>query len=304
MKSKKINLEISDIQRLAIEALFSDEYLLSKIVLKGGNALVHAHKILDRTSVDIDVSIRGDLEKPQKEMEDLLKTSFAKTFREFDFIVFDASFTRRPESLSALHDFWGGYRFEFKIISKEDYERIGTEDLTRLRRESHVVDFLSKKRFFVDFSKEEYCESSVEMELGNAKIVVYTPMLIVIEKLRAICQQLPEYKKVVPTFKPSARPRDFFDIFTILDSLNLRDELLDDNSISILKEVFKAKRVPIEYLLNIEGSRDFHEGAYRNLEASIPPEIELLPFGFYFDYSLRIARDLTDRMNLDSKQDY
>ena len=48
------------------------------------------------------------------------------------------------------------------------------------------------------------------MELDDYTIYVYSPTMIAIEKLRAICQQMPEYAL---QRRPSARARDFYDIY-------------------------------------------------------------------------------------------
>jgi hypothetical protein len=42
------------VRRIAITALFSDDVLFDKVVLKGGNALNLALGISDRTSLDLD----------------------------------------------------------------------------------------------------------------------------------------------------------------------------------------------------------------------------------------------------------
>jgi len=61
--------------------------------------------------------------------------------------------------------------------------------------------------------------------------------MLVIEKIRAICQQMLEYKEIVKTLKPSPRPRDFFDIYLLMNrfSVNLKDE----NNIGLLKKCLK-----------------------------------------------------------------
>jgi hypothetical protein len=292
MKNK---IEPEQVQKLAIKALFFDDYLLSKIVLKGGNALVHVHRLIDRTSLDIDVSIRGDLDKTLEELESTLVSSFQKVFDSEDLVIFDTRFFKKPGRSSSkdLDTFWGGYAFEFKVISKEDHQRIG-KNVEKLRRESLIIDALSRKSFCIDFSKQEHCDPSVEVEFESRKIVVYTPLLIAIEKLRAICQQQTDYQTIVPTMKRAPRPRDFFDIHMILESQNLGNEILTKRAYQILKEVFNAKRVPLSYLHVLEDSRDFHEAGFAQLLASIPRGVDILPFGFYFDYTLKIVRALNE----------
>lgn len=51
-------------------------------------------------------------------------------------------------------------------------------------------------------------------DLEGYKIKVYTLEMIVYEKLRAICQKLPEYKYAQEPIK--ARPKDFYDIYMIM----------------------------------------------------------------------------------------
>ena len=58
----QIPLDFSDIRRLAITAIFADDYLFERVVLKGGNALSLALGIGDRTSLDLDFSIENDFE--------------------------------------------------------------------------------------------------------------------------------------------------------------------------------------------------------------------------------------------------
>jgi len=53
-------MNLKEIRRLVIIALFSDDELMEKLVLKGGNALDIVHNIGTRTSVDIDLSIPDD----------------------------------------------------------------------------------------------------------------------------------------------------------------------------------------------------------------------------------------------------
>jgi len=44
-----------EIRRMTIKALFSDDFLLEQLVLKGGNALNLVHRIGNRSSLDIDL---------------------------------------------------------------------------------------------------------------------------------------------------------------------------------------------------------------------------------------------------------
>ena len=50
-------MDFTEIRRTAITALFSDDMLLDRLVLKGGNALSLVYELTSRTSLDLDFSM-------------------------------------------------------------------------------------------------------------------------------------------------------------------------------------------------------------------------------------------------------
>ena len=65
-------MDLEKIRTTVIVAVCSDDYLLDRLVLKGGNALTLLHGIGFRTSLDIDFSMENDfedLEKAEKQFE-------------------------------------------------------------------------------------------------------------------------------------------------------------------------------------------------------------------------------------------
>jgi Nucleotidyl transferase AbiEii toxin, Type IV TA system len=106
----------------------------------------------------------------------------------------------------------GGYRVEFKLISKEKAAKLGT-DIEALRRNATVLGAAQERIFKIEISKYEYCRGKVEAELDAFTVFVYSPEMIAAEKLRAICQQMPDYP-----LNPHghARARDFYDIHTVV----------------------------------------------------------------------------------------
>lgn len=64
-------MDLKDIRRLVIIALFSDDELMEKFVLKGGNALDVVYNIGTRSSVNIDLSIPDDLPTSKTRKEEL-----------------------------------------------------------------------------------------------------------------------------------------------------------------------------------------------------------------------------------------
>jgi predicted nucleotidyltransferase component of viral defense system len=109
------NLFLEKIRTLVIIALFSDDYLLNKLVLKGGNALNIIYKLNERSSIDIDVSIEDDFDGIELEkIKDIIFKSLSETFIRENLIVYDYTFEARPALLDEEYkNFWGGYRVEY-----------------------------------------------------------------------------------------------------------------------------------------------------------------------------------------------
>src|SRR5512146_1421142 len=55
-------MDLSDIRRLVIVAMFSDDVLFGRLVLKGGNAISLVYGYGTRGSLDVDFSIDGDFD--------------------------------------------------------------------------------------------------------------------------------------------------------------------------------------------------------------------------------------------------
>ena len=51
-------MDFTQIRRLVVIAMFSDDVLMERLVLKGGNALELVHRLVDRGSLDIDLSMQ------------------------------------------------------------------------------------------------------------------------------------------------------------------------------------------------------------------------------------------------------
>jgi len=117
------------------------------------------------------------------------------------------------------------------------------------------------------------------VDLDDYTIYVYTPEMIVLEKIRAICQQMPEY---APNSTKTARARDFFDIYTVMEHFTI--ELASPQNIDLLKNIFDAKEVPLPLIGKIAQYREYHRLDFTSVEATVKPNIELNTFDFYFHY--------------------
>ncbi len=108
--------------------------------------------------------------------------------------------------------------------------------------------------------------------------------MILFEKIRALCQTMPEYSEIVTSARPKHRARDIYDIFTIYNSghLNLDQEML--------KEIFKAKRVPLDFINKLENLREHNRENWETVRASIveSDRKNLQSYDYYFDQVLKI----------------
>jgi hypothetical protein len=286
-----MTIELNEIKKRVIMAMFSDDYLMDLLVLKGGNALDIIHRVISRSSFDFDFSIADEIkEEDIPTIKDKIERVLRNTFREVDYEAFDVTFEQRPPEISVdMKAFWGGYRIEFKIIEAQKYAEL-SEDLDKLRRNATVTGPQNKRRIGIDISKFEYCSPKQEAELDGLTVYVYSPVMIVCEKLRAICQQMPEYLAIVKSSSGSARARDFFDIYTTMEFFNI--DLTTPEILELLKNMFAIKKVPMVLLAKIPDYRDYHKQDFPAVENTVIPGTELKDFDFYFDYLIEKSQSL------------
>jgi hypothetical protein len=277
-------MDLRDIRRFVIVALFSDDELMEKFVLKGGNALDLIHGLGSRSSVDVDVSIADDFDDIAQAKERIFR-ALRDRFDSAQYVVFDEQFSARPSKLKeGQSPLWGGYEVNFKIATRESARKCGN-DLEALRRNASLVGPEQKRTFKIDISKHEFCEEKQEAELDNYTIYVYTLPMMAIEKLRAICQQLPEYQQR-PYSK--ARARDFYDIYSIVTEGQV--DITSADNPDLLRHIFAAKEVPLELLMRIETQRGFHSTDWDAVRQSVSGELR--EFDFYYDFVLELVEKL------------
>ncbi|AOS70331.1 hypothetical protein S101441_04503 (plasmid) [Bacillus subtilis subsp. subtilis] len=291
-----INTALEKVRETTITSLFSDDELMDILVLKGGNALELAYKLNSRASMDIDVSMEKDFADFELTVEDVLKKlekRLEENFKEAGYKVFDVKLLEQPKQRkhTVEHLNWGGYKAEFKVIPWTDYERIG-DDINKLRRESMVVAG-NKKVVKIDISKYEFTAPSEETEFKDYVIKVYSPRMIIFEKLRAICQQMEEYTRIVKSSQ-TPRPRDFFDIYVIKEQLEPNLDLTSEENLNMIKEFFKVKHVPLHLLNKIKDPeiKDFHGSEYSSLESTVKETDKLMEFDFYYNYVVELVQKI------------
>jgi hypothetical protein len=289
--------QLDRIKRLALAAMFADDTLMNRLVLKGGNALDLVYNVSMRASVDLDFSMPdafapGELTVVRGRMEQRL----VEVFGDAGFVCFDVELEEKPAVVSAdLAPFWGGYTLTFKLVDTATFDE-HAGNFESLRRNAMAVAPGQRRSFEIDISKHEFIGEKHRAEVEGYTVYVYTPTMLACEKLRAICQQMPEYGPIVRRSRPGggARPRDFLDLCTLLDRCGV--DLLKPASRAMLASVFAAKRVPVEFLRLVGSTREAHRQDWPAVEQTVRPGTRLEPFDRYFDRVVALADQLLAEM--------
>lgn len=291
-------IKFEKIKSITLIALFSDDDLMEMLVLKGGNALNLIYKIASRASVDLDFSINEKIKKKEKnivskKMEDTLR----KTFKENEYHFFDYKFLDRPKKPDDRSpEFWSGYRVEFKVIKMDLFNQY-KDSIENLRRRASIISNSQNKTFFIDISKYEFIQNKVAKYFDGFTIYVYSPEMICLEKLRSICQQMPEYLISIKGNEKGNSPRakDFYDIYLIINKLNV--DLFEKPNIEMCKKIFAIKKVPLQLISNIKNTKDFHKQGYSSLKDSVFEGEKIKEFDFYFNYVVTFCDKFTSLLD-------
>ncbi|MCH8824328.1 MAG: nucleotidyl transferase AbiEii/AbiGii toxin family protein [Planctomycetes bacterium] len=120
--------------------------------------------------------------------------------------------------------------------------------------------------------------------------------MLACEKIRAICQQDPEYRKSLGSRPGSQRARDFFDIHFLSTQYNI--DWANSVTSELLQAMFKAKHVPSILLGKISEFRDFHKQGFPSVKDTVLPGHKILEFDVYFDYVLKCTSMLKPFWNV------
>ncbi len=279
-------LNLENIKRLVIIAIASDDELVETMVLKGGNAidLIYRgkdHK-LSRASYDIDFSIEGDFDEGIEEISARIEKTLTKTFLEKGAVVFDYKFVVKPSVIrDEVKDFWGGYNISFKLTTPEQV-RSAAGDLVTLQKTAIGIMPNGSPRFEIEISKYEYTGGKIETKVDGYQIYIYSAAMIVLEKLRAICQQLPQYKEVISSHSPRPRARDFYDIYLLMDQYGIDPST--KTSKELLTHIFMAKKVPTRFIQYIKDHLDIHRQDWQSVLDTLSAKEEVQSFDFYVDF--------------------
>jgi hypothetical protein len=295
--------ELLEIRKTIIVAIASDEALMERLVLKGGNALDIIYQMGQRSSLDIDFSMEDDFQDDVElgGMSTRLFRALRDRFDSLGYVVFDEILEKRPKKQGGLGvTVWGGYNAKFKLIPKDRYRELGgvlgapvnREVLENLRRQAQVSGPGFHRVFLIEISKFECTAGRVLKSVDDYDCYVYTPAMIAAEKLRAVCQQLPEYED---RKNPAPRPRDFYDIHSIAQYAGCN--LADPEHHDLVRSMFAAKNVPLELVgaIGREENRAFHAQEWPSVLNAVRG-LPVKPFDYYFNFvtveGLRLLRSL------------
>jgi hypothetical protein len=292
------NDQLERIKTLTIIALVSDDELMEKLVLKGGNAIRFIHGMPVRQSLDLDFSIEGDL-GPIDEVRSKVERLLTETFKNNGLAVFDVRVVNAPPNLveDTIGEFWGGYTVEFKVMPVKQYDQLAVQPEKR-RLQAMELGSAGRRAFTVDISKHEHCAGKVARDLEGYRVFVYSGLMIACEKIRAICQQMASYRPVVKSSSQRPRARDFFDIHFLVTKSGV--DLATEEAWETIKSVFAAKRVPLKLLGEISAQRDFHRENFAAVTATVDSSVTLESFDFYVDFLVAQLRQLEPRWVVNS----
>lgn len=279
-ESGLVTLDADELRKRIIVSLVSDDVMMERLVLKGGNAVDLVHDLAGRASLDLDFSLATDFpDASVAATEQTFRALLERGLGEAGYMVIDVELRPKPKFVTPdMAEFWGGYELNFKIISTEVFQQ-NAGDERRIRMFCEDAGPGHRKRFRVDFSKFEYCEGKQPTDIEGYRVWVYTPAMIVCEKLRAICQQMPEYRARVKSPAASPRARDFFDIHVLVEGASV--DLSSPQTKALLVKMFAAKRVPLRLLHQIESHAEFHRDDFATVKDVVRPGLAIMGFDDY-----------------------
>lgn len=232
-------MTIEEVINQAIIAIYSSPRLSKRLVLKGGGAIRLFDGLDSRQSIDADFSTRQMIDKDAGSVFKEMEACLSKTFGSKGYDVLDFIPVKRPKKLRKGYPaWWGGWACEFKLISHDHRHK----NLVLKRKIALIPEGANSPKITLDLSEHEYCGLTRVKTLQGTKIYAYSREMLVLEKLRAICQQHPDYPYRQDT---KNRARDFFDIVSLTaDS----DEKFIAQCRKHLVPVFEAKEVPLGLL--------------------------------------------------------
>ncbi len=274
-------MKIEEVITQTILAIFSTPSPSENLFLKGGSAMWLFDNLTSRLSIDADFSVHTDINNESKFFKDL-KSSVRARFRRKRFDIIDFEWNRKPKKIRAKYpDWWGGWLCEFKLVSFQHRGKV----IETKRRNALIPDGANSSKVTVEISKHEYCGKKRTKTIQGIKIFGYSRELLVLEKIRAICQQHPDY-----AYRSSKnRARDFYDIYELTANT---DDCFISRCSSQIEKVFRAKEVPLKILASL-WEVDFIDEQRRGFDAVKDSVIgEIHNFDVYVEHLRFFVKDI------------
>lgn len=249
-------MTIEEVLREVIIAIYSSPQLAKLLILKGGSAMRMFDDLSSRLSFDADFSIEESLEKAAPVKKEMKRRLIAR-FSEHGYDLIDFKFDKKPKSIKrGFPEWWGGWACEFKLVSRKHRGK----NLDAKRRYALKPEPSPSPKITIDLSQHEYCGKRRTKMVAGSKIQAYSKEMLVLEKLRAICQQHPEYP-----FRQQRknRARDFYDIYLL--TVEASEDFVARCK-HHLKAVFAAKDVALWLLRSLWEDEDFVDEFRRGFE--------------------------------------
>ena len=228
-------MKIEDVITEVIVAIYGNSQLARLLILKGGSAMRLFDNKNTRLSIDADFSIVNDIANSATVFQEM-ERCFDDRFLLHGFELIDFKANRKPKKLrKGFPDWWGGWACEFTIVDQQHRKKT----LEAKRRNAHIPEGSNSPKISIDLSEHEYCGKQRVKSVQGVKIRAYSREMLVLEKLRAICQQHPEYPYRQQT---NNRARDFYDIHAL--TVDINDEFIRRCQ-HHLRSVFEAKMVEL-----------------------------------------------------------
>ncbi len=281
-------------------AIFNEETGID-LVLKGGSALemFYDHP---RHSKDMDFSLSTsniDWNKYEKRFIEILEEELSTE----EYTIFH----RQLKVSDRIPELGKIYRITFKITTIKIFQEYLNK---KTRNRSSISDRLGRNTtayatIHIDISDKEYTAPAVFKEfLPFYKIKVYTPVMIISEKLRAICQNTSWYLQRYKMEPRISRARDFYDIYQIQEKYS--PSWKNKMNLEIIRKIFKVKEVDISLLGYIHLTEVYKINytdrmwSYQGLRNTV--EGDLRDFDFYYKYVSTLAQEILDNISSISDQ--
>jgi len=265
-------MKIDEVIKKTIIAIYSEPKPSVPLFLKGGSAMRLFYGLTSRLSIDVDFSVDKAVEDVSS-LFNAMKSKISRRFQELKYEAINFKWTRKPKSKHKdKPDWWGGWSFEFKLVSFDHSDK----SIEIKRRNALIPEGANSSKIIVEISEHEYCKNGRTKVINGVTILGYSRELIVLEKIRAICQQHPEYK-----FRLSKnRARDFYDIHEL--TKNIDDDFVHRCSLHI-ESVFRAKEVPISFLNSLweEDFIDKQRRGFDQVKDTVQGKVD--DFAFYLE---------------------